>query len=129
IKTILVSYNLTFQSPPFFFFQGSEERCLEPMSEGSCSDYALLWYFHAGAGECRPFVYGGCSGNGNRFASLLECRACCVLMPERGRGGKAGFKKSNNHNIYFFKKTNKSQLLTCMNASDCVFTDGGGAWT
>ncbi|XP_019738705.1 collagen alpha-1(VII) chain [Hippocampus comes] len=68
----------------------SEERCLEPMSEGSCSDYALLWYFHAGAGECRPFVYGGCSGNGNRFASLLECRACCVLMPERGRGDGGG---------------------------------------
>ncbi|XP_037099528.1 collagen alpha-1(VII) chain [Syngnathus acus] len=64
---------------------GFEERCLEPMLEGSCSDYSLLWYFHAGAGECRPFVYGGCGGNRNRFPSLHECRSRCAVAAKRGQ--------------------------------------------
>ncbi|KAM9846061.1 uncharacterized protein col7a1l [Aulostomus maculatus] len=54
------------------------DRCLEPMSEGACSEYVLLWYFHLGSGDCRPFVYGGCGGNGNRFSSRQECQSWCV---------------------------------------------------
>uniref|UniRef100_A0A3Q1FM65 Uncharacterized protein n=1 Tax=Acanthochromis polyacanthus TaxID=80966 RepID=A0A3Q1FM65_9TELE len=27
------------------------DRCLEPMSEGTCSDFVLLWYFHTRTGE------------------------------------------------------------------------------
>ncbi|XP_078138366.1 uncharacterized protein col7a1l [Centroberyx gerrardi] len=53
------------------------ERCLEPMSEGGCSDFVLLWYFHPRSGECRPFVYGGCGGNQNRFSSRQECQKWC----------------------------------------------------
>lgn len=62
------------------------ERCSEPMSEGSCSDYILLWYFHVQSGECRPFVYGGCGGNRNRFSSKQECQSWCVM--ERGAAGR-----------------------------------------
>uniref|UniRef100_A0A665VZA8 BPTI/Kunitz inhibitor domain-containing protein n=1 Tax=Echeneis naucrates TaxID=173247 RepID=A0A665VZA8_ECHNA len=54
-------------------------RCLEPMSEGTCSDYVLLWYFHPRSGECRPFVYGGCGGNRNRFSSRQECQSWCGM--------------------------------------------------
>ncbi|KAF3705128.1 Collagen alpha-1(VII) chain Long-chain collagen [Channa argus] len=53
------------------------ERCLEPMSEGICSEYVLLWYFHQHSGDCRPFVYGGCGGNRNRFYSRDECQRWC----------------------------------------------------
>ncbi|XP_051247897.1 collagen alpha-1(VII) chain isoform X3 [Dicentrarchus labrax] len=60
-------------------------RCLESMSEGSCSEYVLLWYFHPRSGECRPFVYGGCGGNRNRFSSRRECQNWCG-MESRGRG-------------------------------------------
>ncbi|TWW64682.1 Collagen alpha-1(XIV) chain [Takifugu flavidus] len=52
-------------------------RCQEPMAEGPCSEYVLLWYFHPRSGECRPFVYGGCDGNGNRFSSREECQSWC----------------------------------------------------
>ena len=31
-------------------------------------------------GSCVPFIYGGCGGNGNRFASEWECRATCLDM-------------------------------------------------
>ncbi|KAK1906190.1 Collagen alpha-1(VII) chain [Dissostichus eleginoides] len=53
------------------------ERCLEPMSEGACSEFVLLWYFHPRSGECRPFVYGGCGGNTNQFSSRQECQSWC----------------------------------------------------
>ncbi|XP_074554044.1 uncharacterized protein col7a1l [Halichoeres trimaculatus] len=53
------------------------EHCLEPMSEGTCSEFVLLWYFHARSGECRPFVYGGCGGNRNRFNTRQECQSRC----------------------------------------------------
>ncbi|XP_065807427.1 collagen alpha-1(VII) chain isoform X1 [Labrus bergylta] len=53
------------------------DRCLEPMSEGSCSEYALLWYFHPRSGKCRPFLFGGCGGNRNRFSSRQECQSWC----------------------------------------------------
>uniref|UniRef100_A0A3Q2R1P5 Si:dkey-117n7.5 n=1 Tax=Fundulus heteroclitus TaxID=8078 RepID=A0A3Q2R1P5_FUNHE len=52
-------------------------RCLLPLSEGACSDYALVWYFHGQSGECRPFVYGGCGGNQNRFTSRQDCESLC----------------------------------------------------
>ncbi|XP_075968030.1 uncharacterized protein col7a1l [Anarhichas minor] len=60
------------------------DRCLEPMSEGACSEYVLLWYFHPRSGECRPFVYGGCGGNRNQFSSRQECQSWCG-MERRGR--------------------------------------------
>ncbi|XP_078021207.1 uncharacterized protein col7a1l isoform X2 [Epinephelus lanceolatus] len=55
------------------------DRCLEPMSEGFCSEYVLLWYFHPRSGECRPFVYSGCGGNRNRFSSRQECQSWCGM--------------------------------------------------
>ncbi|XP_067438348.1 collagen alpha-1(VII) chain isoform X1 [Thunnus thynnus] len=61
------------------FGTDTADRCLEPMSEGACSEYVLLWYFHSHSGECRPFVYGGCGGNQNRFSSRQECQSWCVM--------------------------------------------------
>ncbi|TRY60262.1 hypothetical protein DNTS_004245 [Danionella cerebrum] len=55
------------------------ERCHEAMSEGHCTDYVLLWYFSLQSGECRPFVYGGCGGNSNRFSSKQDCQMTCLL--------------------------------------------------
>uniref|UniRef100_A0A3B4X8H2 Si:dkey-117n7.5 n=1 Tax=Seriola lalandi dorsalis TaxID=1841481 RepID=A0A3B4X8H2_SERLL len=67
----------------FFLDISSTDRCLEPMAEGACSEYILLWYFHPRSGECRPFVYGGCGGNRNRFSSRQECQSWCG-MERRG---------------------------------------------
>ncbi|XP_026092718.1 collagen alpha-1(VII) chain-like isoform X1 [Carassius auratus] len=55
------------------------DLCLEPMSEGHCTEYILLWYYYAVSGECRPFVYGGCGGNRNSFSSKQDCESQCVL--------------------------------------------------
>ncbi|XP_067111043.1 collagen alpha-1(VII) chain [Osmerus mordax] len=53
------------------------DPCLEPMTEGGCSEYSLLWYYHPASGACRPFVYGGCGGSRNSFATKQECQVHC----------------------------------------------------
>uniref|UniRef100_H2MHX0 BPTI/Kunitz inhibitor domain-containing protein n=1 Tax=Oryzias latipes TaxID=8090 RepID=H2MHX0_ORYLA len=50
---------------------------LRDVGPGACSDYVLLWYFHAQSGECRPFVYGGCGGTQNRFSTRHRCQSVC----------------------------------------------------
>ncbi|CAN0017630.1 unnamed protein product [Bubo scandiacus] len=56
--------------------------CLQPMDEGSCQHYALLWYYHAEANACRPFVFGGCRGNSNRFETKWKCERWCKTSPD-----------------------------------------------
>ncbi|XP_051480720.1 collagen alpha-1(VII) chain-like [Apus apus] len=57
--------------------------CLQPMDEGSCQHYTLLWYYHLEAKSCRPFLFGGCRGNSNRFQSKWECEEQCRTSPGR----------------------------------------------
>ncbi|XP_059843048.1 collagen alpha-1(VII) chain-like [Hypanus sabinus] len=52
--------------------------CEQPMDEGSCSEYELLWYYSPEVNECRPFVYSGCGGNSNRFSSKQGCIRRCM---------------------------------------------------
>lgn len=54
------------------------EVCLLPMDEGGCSRYSLRWYFHSEVRACRPFIYSGCEGNGNRFLHLEQCQEQCL---------------------------------------------------
>ncbi|XP_037079793.1 papilin-like [Pollicipes pollicipes] len=45
----------------------------------------MLWAFDAAAGGCTPFVYGGCYGTSNRFATRGACEARCLSSPTRCR--------------------------------------------
>ncbi|XP_075781615.1 uncharacterized protein LOC102464061 isoform X6 [Pelodiscus sinensis] len=60
-----------------------EDPCRLPMDEGSCLHYTLLWYYHGEADACRPFVFGGCGGNSNRFKSKLTCERQCKVTTAR----------------------------------------------
>uniref|UniRef100_A0A8C3T5N3 BPTI/Kunitz inhibitor domain-containing protein n=1 Tax=Chelydra serpentina TaxID=8475 RepID=A0A8C3T5N3_CHESE len=60
------------------------DPCRLPMDEGSCLRYTLLWYYHGEANACRPFVFGGCGGNSNRFKSKLTCERWCKITTGRG---------------------------------------------
>uniref|UniRef100_A0A4W4FD09 BPTI/Kunitz inhibitor domain-containing protein n=1 Tax=Electrophorus electricus TaxID=8005 RepID=A0A4W4FD09_ELEEL len=66
------------------FVSSVSSVCHEPMSEGHCSEYTLLWYFHLSSRECRPFVYSGCGGNRNRFQTKHDCQTYCILSGQRG---------------------------------------------
>lgn len=53
------------------------EGCTAFPDPGMCNAYLPSWYHEASTGICRPFAYGGCGGNANRYASLEDCQKAC----------------------------------------------------
>ncbi|XP_053572362.1 kunitz-type serine protease inhibitor 2-like [Bombina bombina] len=62
------------------------DPCILPMDEGFCSKYILQWYYNLEADDCRPFVYGGCGGNSNRFKTQKKCERRCNSRTESSPG-------------------------------------------
>lgn len=56
---------------------GGDSRCALPPDPGPCNALFPSYYFDPAEGACRPFVYGGCGGNDNRFDTLAACRSEC----------------------------------------------------
>ncbi|CAB3399020.1 unnamed protein product [Caenorhabditis bovis] len=52
--------------------------CSNDVDAGECNGVFERFAFDSDTGDCRPFTYGGCGGNGNNFASMNECRQRCV---------------------------------------------------
>nr|AFM89998.1 alpha-1-microglobulin [Callorhinchus milii] len=55
--------------------------CRLPIEIGPCKIAVDLWAFDSVLGKCKPFIYGGCQGNGNKFYSLKECEEYCDAVP------------------------------------------------
>ena len=53
------------------------EECNASAESGLCDAYIPAWYHDPTTGICRPFVYGGCGGNANRYSSLADCQKAC----------------------------------------------------
>jgi Kunitz/Bovine pancreatic trypsin inhibitor domain len=53
------------------------DECGALPDSGPCDAYSPSWYNDASTGICRPFVYGGCGGNANRYPSLAACQQAC----------------------------------------------------
>lgn len=78
---------------------GGGAECNAAPDGGNCEAYFEAWYHDPATGICRPFVYGGCGGNENRYDSLEACQKACS-------GGQP-----NND--------------ACTRASDCAVTGAG----
>ncbi|XP_022817148.1 PI-stichotoxin-She2b-like [Spodoptera litura] len=57
--------------------EARDPKCLQPTDPGICFGYMPRFTFNNANGRCEPFVYGGCLGNENRFATLESCQAAC----------------------------------------------------
>ena len=60
-------------------------QCNLPFETGPCRAAFRKIYFDASEGACKPFIYGGCGGNANRFDSVAECEAACKAPPQFDR--------------------------------------------
>ncbi|CAG9537700.1 unnamed protein product [Cercopithifilaria johnstoni] len=52
--------------------------CEHSIHPGDCTGVFQRFAFDSTIGDCRPFTYTGCGGNGNNFGSSLECRNKCT---------------------------------------------------
>jgi len=55
-----------------------EARCFLPLARGSCDFSMSRYWFDSERGRCQSFLFTGCAGNENNFASLAECEAACM---------------------------------------------------
>ncbi|GBM17519.1 hypothetical protein AVEN_193797-1 [Araneus ventricosus] len=55
----------------------SDRNCFDERQEGRCRADIPMWYYDREVGFCLRFYYGGCGGNGNRYASEEECLQRC----------------------------------------------------
>eukprot|EP00887_Chlorella_sp_A99_P000216 scaffold13.g216.t1 len=52
--------------------------CDMSSAAGPCRAFIPRWFFDSPAKSCAPFVWGGCGGNANNFASQADCDRTAV---------------------------------------------------
>ncbi|KAJ8280704.1 hypothetical protein GJAV_G00057960 [Gymnothorax javanicus] len=55
----------------------TSNQCLAEAQTGPCRASMLRYFYNSTAGVCQTFIYGGCSGNKNNYATAEECQAAC----------------------------------------------------
>lgn len=58
----------------------SREACSMEKVEGNCKGQRPRFFFNPDTKKCEGFVYTGCRGNLNNFASLEDCRELCETV-------------------------------------------------
>uniref|UniRef100_A0A8C0GBN3 BPTI/Kunitz inhibitor domain-containing protein n=1 Tax=Chelonoidis abingdonii TaxID=106734 RepID=A0A8C0GBN3_CHEAB len=71
--------------PPPWWPGSFKEICKLPVDAGSCFSYMTRYFYNSVTDSCEEFVYGGCEGNGNRFATKNECLKTCGSPGKRAR--------------------------------------------
>lgn len=51
--------------------------CQLPADQGPCQLYTKSFYYSVATGRCETFLWGGCQGNENRFATIDACEVRC----------------------------------------------------
>lgn len=51
--------------------------CGLPSLQGPCKAYEPRWAYSSSIRQCQSFIYGGCEGNDNNFASKEACEETC----------------------------------------------------
>ncbi|XP_067307314.1 kunitz-type protease inhibitor 2 [Pseudorasbora parva] len=77
-----------------------EETCVVPSEPGPCRALFRMFYFEASSQSCKPFIYGGCRGNLNRYESEDECMSACY--GKDGRMAEHGHHKRGRWTPAFF---------------------------
>ncbi len=67
-----------------FAWYGSLEKrvaCKLPADRGFCRDQKKRYFYDSQTKTCKTFVWGGCQGNANNFATEEQCLSACGPRP------------------------------------------------
>ncbi|KAH8356333.1 hypothetical protein KR084_002791, partial [Drosophila pseudotakahashii] len=53
--------------------------CMFTPSYGTCKRAIKVYGYNMMTNRCSEYLYSGCGGNPNRFATQYECRNTCVV--------------------------------------------------
>ncbi|KAL3085166.1 hypothetical protein niasHS_010235 [Heterodera schachtii] len=56
----------------------SNNICEHRIDPGECSGVFHRFGYDTDSNRCKQFMYGGCGGNGNNFATVADCKVACV---------------------------------------------------
>jgi hypothetical protein len=105
-----------------------DPACTLPPVSGTCEAYFQSWYHDPSTGICRPFIYGGCGGNANRYESLAACQKACTggepnydacQVPSEcvvGGGGCCGvcdYPGLTAHDLIAYNRSYANEVLQC----------------
>ena len=54
-----------------------KDFCKLPSAVGDCRAAIPRWYYNEESKECEEFIWGGCDGNANNFATKAKCELRC----------------------------------------------------
>ncbi|XP_016989145.2 papilin [Drosophila rhopaloa] len=60
-----------------------QERCLFTPSYGTCKKFIKVFGYNLMTNRCTEYIYSGCGGNPNRFATDSQCRNTCFVVRKR----------------------------------------------
>ncbi|GFR67590.1 papilin [Elysia marginata] len=103
--------NQLFQSPSSRRSRLRPETCYQPASAGPCLAAFSRYYYNKTEDQCLAFIYGGCGGNQNNYASRQDCARDCgggeeYSAVQQDVGGDAG-----NTNSDVFSRSNSDISL------------------
>jgi len=71
----------------------AQNLCELEADEGMCRGYFPMYHFNKATGQCEEFIYGGCGGNGNKFATIDECKSTCAASSNAVCGANQEFQE------------------------------------
>ncbi|XP_075235382.1 spondin-1-like [Lycorma delicatula] len=90
-----------------FDLTAAKEICVLEEDRGPCRGEFQRWRYEQMKGMCIPFLYGGCRGNRNNFATDTECLAQC----------------SGIRNLIGTSSSNSNNSTANFSPQDCVVSD------
>ena len=77
--------------------------CKLPAAVGDCRAAIPRWFYNEDVKQCEEFIWGGCDGNDNNFASKVKCEARCketsfegINEPKEAKGISDNIESSEN---------------------------------